>query len=228
MTGRAGSTMIWAMIEAIGRRAKSLGGGMAAALLALATPLVLTGPAQAQNYSDGYKFLQAVEKKDGTAAMALLDAPGSTVVNSRDVANGRTALHITVERRDLTWLNFLTQRHANPNLADKNGVTPLMRATQLGFHEGIAALVKAGARVDEPNAAGETPLIFAIHSRDTALMRVLLEAGADPDRTDNSGRSARDYARLQGAQSPAMAAIERHTSDKTSRQTSAEVYGPSL
>ena len=216
------------MIEAIGRRAKSLAGGMAAALLALVMPLALTGPAQAQNYSDGYKFLQAVEKKDGTAAMALLDAPGSTVVNSRDVANGRTALHITVERRDLTWLNFLTQRHANPNLADKHGVTPLMRATQLGFHEGIAALVKAGARVDEPNAAGETPLIFAIHSQDTALMRVLLESRADPDRTDNSGRSARDYARLQGAQSPAMAAIERHASDKASRRASAEVYGPSL
>jgi ankyrin repeat protein len=185
-------------------------------------------PASAQNYSDGYKFLQAVEKKDGKEAMALLDAPGSTVVNSRDVANGRTALHITVERRDLTWLNFLTQRRANPNLADKNGVTPLMRATQLGFHEGIAALVKAGARVDEPNAAGETPLIFAIHSRDTELMRVLLQAGADPDRTDNSGRSARDYALLQGAQSPALAAIERHASNKASRQASAETYGPSL
>jgi ankyrin repeat protein len=201
---------------------------MATALLALAAPVTLAGSAAAQNYSDGYKFLQAVDKKDGKAAMELLDAPGSTVINSRDVSNGRTALHIAVERRDLTWLNFLTQRRANPNLADNRGMTPLMRATQLGFHEGIAALVTAGARVDEPNAAGETPLISAVHRRDTALMRVLLQAGANPDRTDNSGRSARDYAKLDGAQSPAMAEIERSATNTGGRQASAEVYGPSL
>jgi len=216
------------MIGAMGLGTKRFRRGAAALLLALAAPFVLAGPTAAQNYSDGYKFLQAVEKKDGTAAMELLDAPGSTVINARDVANGRTALHIAVERRDMTWVNFLTQRHANPNLADNRGVTPLMRATQLGFHEGIAALVKAGARVDEPNSAGETPLISAVHRRDIPLMRVLLEAGANPDRTDNSGRSARDYAMLEGAQSSVMAEIERSAKDQGGRNGPAEVYGPSL
>jgi len=216
------------MIEARGRGPRRLAHGMAAALLALCSPVALVAPAAAQNYSDGYKFLQAVDKKDGKAAMELLDAPGSTVINSRDVSNGRTALHIAVERRDMTWLNFLTQRHANPNLADSRGVTPLMRATQLGFHDGIAALVKAGARVDEPNAAGETPLISAVHRRDTALMRVLLQAGANPDRTDNSGRSARDYAKLDGAQSTVLAEIERSATKTGASEASAEVYGPSL
>ena len=224
VTGRAGG----ATIEARGGVARRLAGGVAAALLALSAPVILAGPAAAQNYSDGYKFLQAVEKKDGKAAIELLDAPGSTVINSRDVSNGRTALHIAVERRDLTWLNFLTQRHANPNLADNRGVSPLMRATQLGFHEGIASLVKAGARVDEPNAAGETPLISAVLRRDTALMRVLLQAGANPDRTDNSGRSARDYAKLEGAQSTVMEEIERSATKTGGSEASAEVYGPSL
>ena len=224
MTGRAGA----AMSGATSQQAKRLIVGIAAMLLALMALVAGAVPAAAQNYSDGYKFLQAVEKKDGTAAIALLDAPGSTVINSRDVTNGRTALHITVERRDMTWLNFLTQRHANPNLADNRGVTPLMRATQLGFHEGIEALVKAGAHVDEPNSAGETPLISAVHRRDIALMRVLLKAGADPERTDNSGRSARDYARLEGAQSSTLAEIERSATDAGGRQASAEAYGPSL
>jgi ankyrin repeat protein len=209
------------MFGAVGIFAKVLIGGAVVALPAVTVPVA------AQNYSDGYKFLQAVEKKDGKVAMELLDAPGSTVVNSRDITTGRTALHITVERRDMTWLNFLTQRRANPNLADNRGVTPLMRATQLGFHEGIEALVKAGARVDEPNAAGETPLISAVHRRDIGLMRVLLKAGADPDRTDNSGRSARDYAKLEGAQGPVIAEIERSATN-SGRQAAAEVYGPSL
>lgn len=221
MTGRAGGTII----EAIGRGAVALAGVAAASLLSLSATVATTAPAAAQNYSDGYKFLQAVDKKDAKTAMELLDAPGSTVINTRDVANGRTALHIAVERRDMTWLNFLTQRRANPNVADNRGVTPLIRATQLGFHDGIAALVKAGARVDEPNAAGETPLMSAVHRRDTGLMRVLLKAGADPDRTDNSGRSARDYAKLEGEQSSVMAEIERSATNAGQR-ASTEVYGP--
>ena len=57
------------------------------------------------------------------------------------------------------------------------------------------------------DATGETPLISAVHRRDTAMMRVLLKGGADPDRADNSGRSARDYARLD-KDSQLLGAIE--------------------
>ncbi len=197
--------------------------GLAAGLLALGAP------AAAQQFSDGYKFLKAVEEKDGGLVTQMLDKPGSTVINARDITNGRTALLIAVERRDTTWINFLTRRGANPNLADSRGTTPLMRATQLGYREGIAALVGAGARVDEANSAGETPLISAVHRRDLAMMRVLLEAGADPERRDNSGRSARDYAALEGRQSAQLAELERHAVNAGERRAEAgEAYGPSL
>ena len=189
---------------------------------------MIAAPAAAQNYSDGFKFLQAVDKKDSTTVTSMLNEPASTVINARDVSNGRSALHIVVERRDVTWINFLAERGANPNIADNRGVTPLIRATQLGFTEGVAALVSAGARVDQANQAGETPLISAVHSADMPLMRVLLEAGADPDRADNSGRSARDYAALTGRQSAALAEIERNDSSESERQAAADVYGPSL
>ncbi len=212
------------------RRAAALAVLMVPAALAVAVPVaMLATPAAAQNFSDGYKFLQAVEKKDGNTAMELLDTPGSTVINARDVADGRTALHIAVDRRDPTWLAFLLQRGANANIADNRGVTPLMRAVQLGFEEGVAALVGGGARVDQTNDAGETPLIFAVHQRNLSLMRVLLEAGANPDHSDNSGRSARDYARLEGPNAPVLVEIERRSDADGSRQAaSAEVYGPSL
>ena len=71
--------------------------------------------------------------------------------------------------------------------------------------EGAEALIQAGARVDVTNAAGETPLIAAVHRRDAGLMRMLLANGANPDRTDNSGRSARDYAALMQSNSQMMA-----------------------
>jgi len=202
------------------------------AALMLMAPVVLAGgltaPAAAQNFSDGYKFLQAVDKKEADTVNQMLRAPGgSTIVNARDVTDGHTALHIAVNRRDVPWINFLAGQGANANLADNHGVTPLMRAVQLGFDEGVDALVRAGARVDEANTAGETPLISAVHRRDMALMRTLLEAGADPDRVDNSGRSARDYAGLEGQNSATLAEIVRSARPASERNPGAS-YGPRL
>lgn len=193
---------------------------------ALAAALVLGAPAAAQTYSDGYLFLQAIEKKDVEKADELLGQPGSTVINSRDLTSGKGGLHIAAERRDAVWLVYLLNRGANPNIADRRGVTPLMRASQLGFYEGLQHLVAAGARVDVANSTGETPLILAVHRRDAAMMRVLLKAGANPDRTDNSGRSARDYAELEGKDSLVFAEIARHDADGGGDRADAAVYGP--
>lgn len=189
--------------------------------------LAFSMPAAAQNQSDGYKLLQAVEKKDRTAFDTLV-AKNHTVINARDLSNGRTGLHIAVDRRDIVWINYLISQGANVNVADTHGVTPFMRASQTGFIEGMEALIKAGARVDEPNATGETPLISAVHRRDTEMMRTLLKAGADPDRTDNAGRSARDYAKQDGASSVTLAEIERSARPASARRQSRETYGPSL
>jgi uncharacterized protein len=194
----------------------------------LAAFLVLGAPAAAQNYSDGYLFLKAVGDKDVEKADELLGKPGSVLINSRDLTSGRTGLHIATDRRDVVWLVYLLNRKANPNIADNRGVTPLMRASQLGFYEGLQHLITAGARVDAANSTGETPLMLAVHRRDAAMMRVLLKAGADPDRTDNSGRSARDYAELLGRDSLVFAEIERHDEAGGRRQADAGTYGPSL
>jgi ankyrin repeat protein len=197
------------------------GGAVAAALA-----LVVAAPAAAQLHSEGFKFLEAVEKKKGDEAIKMLSAPGSTIINARDVATNRTALHIVVERHDLTWLNFLLAKGADPNLADNRGVTPLLLACRLGFIEAVPALVKARARVDAANSAGETPLIFAVHSGNLDLVRALLKAGADPDRADNSGRTARDYARVERAQSTIVAELESNT--KQAKARGGDAYGPSL
>jgi uncharacterized protein len=198
-------------------------------LLAVVSVALLVPAAAAQNYSPGYQFLEAVKKKDGTKVTEMLASPGgSTIINARDITDGHGALHIAVDRRDVTWINFLTARGANPNIANNRGVTPLLRSVQIGFDEGVAALVAAGARVDEQNQAGETPLMSAVHQRDTGLMRVLLQAGADPDRVDNSGRSARDYAELDGNNSITLAEIERSAKPPAEREGARASYGPSF
>lgn len=192
----------------------------------LAVTLVWTTPAQAQ-FSEGYRFLEAVKKKDGQKVTDALAEPGSTIVLSRDVTSGEGPLHIVIARRDKAWLEFLIAKGANVNQADFKGVTPLMLACNLNFIEGVEVLAGKGAKVDQSSLTGETPLIAAVHSRNIELLRVLLRAGADPDRADNSGRTARDYAALDGKSSPLLAAIEREAKPKSAKGTAKPVFGPS-
>ena len=192
--------------------------------LAMGIAAMLASPLAAQQQSDGWKFIKAVRDRDGDVATKLLDEPGSTIVNARDIGTGETALHAVVQRCDITWVRFLLQRGANPNIADKNGTTPLQIASQLGFIEGVERLIKAGAEIDVSNVAGETPLMSAIHRRDLAMIELFVENGANLEKTDNSGRTARDYAMLMGPDSKVMAAIEKAESAKADEP---ETYGPS-
>ena len=191
-----------------------------------AAALALAAPATAQMYSDGYKFLQAVKKKEGDEATVMLNEPGSTVVNSRDLSTGETALHLTIARRDLVWTRWIMQEGGNPNIADNTGATPLIRATEIGFIEGVEALIAGGANVDVANRTGETPLIAAVHTRNIPLMQVLLRAGANPDRTDNAGRSARMYASERIAGDRVRAVIEELGQSASQRE--GRNYGPSF
>ena len=195
----------------------------AIAAMGMAWAAAMAAPAHAQ-FSAGYEFLKAVDDRDGQAVTEALSEPGSTVINARDITSGRTALHIVVERRDTTWLQFLLQEGANPNLRDSRGIVPLERAVALRFYDGVEILVKSGANLNETDETGATPLITATLMRDEAMAKTLLGAGADPDKADSTGRSARDYASSDGRVNPVLALIEQADGEGEN----AESYGPSL
>ena len=169
---------------------------IASAVGAIGLAFAALSPVSAQLYSEGYQFLEAVKERDGDTATEMLNVPGTQIVNTRDVTTGETGLHVVTARRDVLWVRFLLQRGANPNIRDRNGITPIQLATQLGFVEGVEELIKKGAQVNVADSQGETPLIAAVHQRNVELVRRLLAEGADPDRNDNSGRSARNYMEL--------------------------------
>jgi uncharacterized protein len=186
---------------------------LCAVATATAAPAVvgLVAPAAHAQFSDSYNFLKAVRDRKGEEAEKFLAEPGTVIINTRDSSTGQTALHIVVDRRDSTWLGYLLQKGANPNLADKQGTTPLMLATQLNFIDGIDWLVKKNAQVDQTNRAGETALIFAVQLRNSEAVRTLLKAGANPDKRDSrAGYSAREYAKQDGRAGAIASIIENH------------------
>ncbi len=160
--------------------------------------MMLPMPVAAQ-FSDTFNFLRGVEDRDFAAVRELVEAPSSTVINVRDRSSGEAALHIVTRRRDSQWVLYLLQQNANPNIRDNDGNTPLHIAAQIGYPEAANWLRIVRADLNARNNRGETPLILAVQQRHGAVVRQLVDAGANPDIADSViGLSARDYAARDG------------------------------
>lgn len=182
-------------------------GRIAAITLGLA---LAAAPAAAQNVSDVEPFIAAVAERDGAKAMQLVEARPS-VVNARN-HKGQTALIVAIARSDEVWTGFLLSKGADPNLAERDGDTPLIAAARAGYLDAADLLLRRGAKVDAANKMGETALIVAVQRRELPLVRLLLANGADPNRTDSAqGYSALDYARRDPRARDIVAAIEAST-----------------
>jgi ankyrin repeat protein len=165
---------------------------VAAPLLAM---LLVAAPAAAQISMSSGDFVSAVRDRDGDKAMELLQTRGNQIINLRN-DRGETALIVAIQRRDDTWTGFLLNQGADPNLAARNGETPLIAAARVGFMGALADLIRLRAKVDAANRMGETALIVAVQNRHADIVKVLLALGADPDKADSAaGYSARDYAK---------------------------------
>ena len=204
--------------------------GLVQVLAALfASLLVLPSAVQAQ--SQGYKFLEAIKKRDGDTVEKMLGSsgngstPGTIIINARDITSGDSALHMVIAQHDLKWVAFLLYKGADPNIRNFAGTTPLWLAINTGFTDAAEGLIAKGARVNDPGPAGETPLIAAVHQKNIDLIRVLIKAGADPARADNSGRKPMDYAQLAGA---TTIISELDAAAKAAKARSAKAYGPSF
>jgi uncharacterized protein len=163
---------------------------------AIAAILVGTAaPVGAQQLtSRSYDFVHAVEQSNGDKATQLLNDNPPGIVNSRN-GQGDTALIIAIQRSDPNWTGFLLKNGADINLGGHGGDTPLIAAARVGFEDAVEWLISLGAKVNATNRMGETPLIVAVQQRQPAIVKVLLNAGADPDKADTAaGYSARDYA----------------------------------
>ncbi|MEQ8310787.1 MAG: ankyrin repeat domain-containing protein [Sphingopyxis sp.] len=194
-------------------------------LVPLAAAGLAHGPAQAQ-FRGGYAFLQAVENRDGTKATAALqDDP--TLINTRNVDTGETALMIVTKRRDTNWLRFLLAKDADPAIGDRNGMTPLMHAALLNYTDGADELLKRKAPVDQANRRGETALILAVQSKNAAMASLLMRRGANPDKADHiAGLSARDYAKRDDRSGQLLAILDTKADADAPKREYGPTFGP--
>ena len=189
--------------------------------IALAVAAV-AAPAAAQQQSESYKFLSAIEKEDGKVVTTMIETPGSTIINTKSVTTGKGALHILTGHSGSLYMQYLLQHKADPNIRDSKGNTPLMLAALAGREDLVDLLLTFKANPNLANSSGQSALILAVNTRNEAIARTLLAKGADPDQTDNlAGLSARAYA-LRDSRNPALVALFKDTPKKVR----AQVAGP--
>ncbi|MEV5850296.1 ankyrin repeat domain-containing protein [Streptomyces sp. NPDC051985] len=109
---------------------------------------------------------------------------------------GRAEVHYAAGGGDVDGLRALLAEGADLGAADAEGWTPLHFAAQSQVPAAVEALLTAGAAVDVVDRHGNTPLRRAVFcSRgEGGTIRLLLEAGADPDRDNVHAMSPRALA----------------------------------
>lgn len=75
---------------------------------------------------------------------------------------------------------------------------PLTNAVTSGDEQAVSALLANGADVNETTSGGQTALILAVIFGHTNLIKLLMNAGADPQIRDNLGLNAVEWAQRRG------------------------------
>jgi uncharacterized protein len=167
--------------------------------------LVLGGSRPAFASSD---VADAVMRRDTAAVKVLLRQNADVNAAQPD---GTTALHWAVRWDDLETASGLIRAGARPQVANRDGATPMFLAAMNGSAAMIQMLLTSGV---DPNAAvlshGETALMMASRTGKVDAVRLLLERGAGVNAAENlRGTNALMWAAEQGYSPVVRLLLER-------------------
>ncbi|MDR0735743.1 MAG: ankyrin repeat domain-containing protein [Zoogloeaceae bacterium] len=137
----------------------------------------------------------------GLSVDEIVDEEGDTLLNYACHADIRGSYQGYRHTFKGSVIEAIMKRHADVNLANRFGETPLMRACRKDFElmeRYLLLLLEAGAALDMKDMKGNTALHYAASNRDRnaayTLCGLLLEFGADASMVNNHGETALDIA----------------------------------
>ena len=165
----------------------------AAALQALLAEGVDVNTARADGAT---AILWAAHRDDLDTVAQLLDA-GADVNTADD--HGVTPLERAAENASAAMVGALLAAGADANAAQTSGLTPLMTAARTGSVAVVQALLGHGADVNATTAeTRSTALMWAVSEPHPDVVRVLLDAGADPRASTYKGFTPLMFAARNG------------------------------
>jgi len=116
-------------------------------------------------------------------------------VNAWNVGRDVTPLLVAVFEGQQAAVELLLKAGADPNVCSSEGDTPLRACVEVGNVEMASLLLSAGATRtinDWGGLLGFTALGIALWQLDIPMMKLLLDAGADPEAPDDSRGPTRE------------------------------------
>lgn len=117
--------------------------------------------------------------------LLMVCAPHAAGAQEKILTGARQpTLSLAIQRDDLSAVNVLLERGANPNAADQYGVSPLTLACVNGNANIVDRLLRAGADPNSASPGGETALMTASRTGSVAAIKMLVAHGAGVNATE--------------------------------------------
>ena len=129
----------------------------------------------------------------------LMEADGGASADYFNLEHPNTRLFLAAGQGDTELVKKLMKEGADIHATNSmNQWTPLHHAAIRGHEDCLMLLLKAGAKVNQPDRFGRTPLYWAAFNSHTECVKMLLKAKADAKSADSDNRTALYWAAERG------------------------------
>ncbi|XP_074065554.1 ankyrin repeat and EF-hand domain-containing protein 1 [Macrotis lagotis] len=137
-----------------------------------------------------YKVLQCVRERNKKQIEKLTKLGYPELINFTEPTNGDSALHLASVSNDVDMVSFLLELGAHPDVKDRKGCTPTMRAAELGHDLTMEKLAKAQADMTIVDNEGKGILFYCLlpTKRHYRCALIALENGADVNNVTFEGK----------------------------------------